>query len=71
MKEMAAQARDTLVFLSRDDTDYREPGHLLSSGLRGRTSLVTSNTLLGELDHDVKKRGHIIPSFYIKCGYPK
>ena len=74
MKEMAVKERDTAIFLSCDDKatiDYGEPGHLLSTGVRGRTSITPSSSLLGALDHDVKKRGHIIPSVILNVDIPE
>ena len=74
LKEMAIQERETSILLSCDDKatiDYREPGHVLSTGVRGRTSIVSSNSLRGALDHDVKKRGHIIPSVFLNVDIPE
>ena len=73
MKEVAVQKKDTSCFLSCDDKttiNYREPGHALSTGVRRRTSIVPSRSLLGALDHDVKKRGHIIPSVILIVYVP-
>ena len=70
---MASRERETSVFLSCDDKatiDYGEPGHTLSTGVRGKTSIVPSKSLLGALDHDVKKRGHIIPSVILDVDIP-
>ena len=49
LKEMAIQERETSILLSCDDKatiDYGEPGHVLSTGVGGRTSIVSSNSLL-------------------------
>ena len=73
MKEMAVQEKDTSFFLSCDDKatiDYGEPGHALSTGVRGRTSIVPLSSLLGALDHDVKNSGHIIPSVILNVDVP-
>ena len=56
IRELAIQDRGNCVFISCDDKskiDFGEPGHVLSSGVRGKKSIAPSNTTLVSLDHDV------------------
>ncbi|XP_066934138.1 uncharacterized protein [Clytia hemisphaerica] len=60
LREMAILNRDPCVFISCDDKakiDFGEPGSAVSTGVRGRKSLVPSTSMLGALDHDVNQKG--------------
>lgn len=53
---------DECVFLSSDDKakiQFGEPGSALSTGVRGKKSIVPVGTVLGALDHDVNQKGNI------------
>ena len=50
----------SVALLSRDDkakVDFGEPGVVLSTGVRGKNSLIPTTSILGALDHDVSKKG--------------
>ena len=50
---------------------FGEPGAAISSGVRGRQSIVPTTTLLGALDHDVNQKGNIIPSVTLISEIPE
>ena len=55
---MAIMYRGECVLLSCDDkakVDFGEPGAVLSTGVRGKKSLVFMTSILGALDHDVSQ----------------
>ena len=65
MRELAIKDRHKTVFVSCDDkakVSFGEPGAAISSGVRGRQSIVPTTTTLGALDHDVSQKGNMIPS---------
>ena len=73
-RELAIQRRDESVLVSCDDkakVDFGEPGNIISSGVRGKKSIVPTTTTLGALDHDVKQKGSIIPSVSLICDIPE
>lgn len=50
----------SVALLSRDDkakVDFGEPGAVLSTGVRGKNSLIPMTSILGALEHDVSKKG--------------
>ena len=60
MREMAILSRQNSVFISCDDkakVDFGEPGSAVSTGVRGKRSIVPSTSILGALDHDVNQKG--------------
>ena len=50
--------------------DYGEPGYVLSSGVRGKKSLLPMTSVLGALDHDVNQRGSLTPSVILDVDIP-
>ena len=65
MREMAIENRDSSVFVSADDkakVDFGEPGAAISSGVRGKKSIVPTTSTLAALDHDLNSKGSITPS---------
>lgn len=64
LKQFATDHRDVVVFFCADDkakVPFGEPGHLISTGVRGKSSLVPSTTTLVAEDHDVNKRARLLP----------
>ena len=51
-------------------TNFGEPGHLLSTGVRGKKCLVPSSTTIVSEDHDVHHVGSLTPSVYLECDVP-
>lgn len=49
---------------------YGEPGHLISSGTRGRSSIIPSTSTLIAEDHDVHNKGSITPSVILDIDIP-
>ena len=63
---MAITYRGECVLLSCDDkakVDFGEPGAVLSTGVRGKKSLIPTTSILGALDYDVNQKVHIFPFF--------
>ena len=59
MREMAIEHKENWLFVSFDDKanlDYGEPGTALSTGVRGKKSLIPINSTLRALDHDVSQK---------------
>ena len=51
------------LLLSCDDKakiDFGEPGCMLSTGVRGKKTLVPTTSVLGALNHDVNQKGKCI-----------
>ena len=74
LRERAIKDRDQTVFVSCDDkakVDFGEPGATISSGVRGKKSIVPTTTTLGALDHDVNQKGNIIPSVFLIGDIPE
>ena len=64
MREYAVKNRDVVTFVCVDDKSkiyYGEPNLAISSGVRGKKSIVPSSTVLGALDH-VNSKGSLTPS---------
>ena len=61
------------MFISCDDKakeSFGEPGSAISSGVRGKKTIVPTTTTLGSLDHDVDHKGSIIPTVNMVCDIP-
>ena len=74
MREMAIMFRHNSLFLSCDDkakVDFGEPGLALSSGVRGKKSIVPTTSTLAALDHDVSQKGSITPTVTMMCDIPQ
>ena len=64
MRQYAVNNREVTTFLCVNDkskVDYGEPNHAISSGVRGKKSIVPVLTVLGALDHDVNSKGSFTP----------
>ena len=64
-RELAVIYREDSVFLSCDDKskmDYGEQANVISTGVRGKKSVVLVNSVLGTLDHDLQSKGYITPT---------
>ena len=73
LKELAVLNRDSCMFISCDDkaqVNFGEPGFMISSGVRGKKSIVPTTTTLGSLEHDVNQKGSIIPIVTLICDVP-
>ena len=58
--------RGECVLLSCDDkakVDFRELGAVLSTGVRGKKSLIPTVSILGALDHHVSQKDMCFPFF--------
>ena len=70
MREMIIKYQEDSLFLLCNDKakiDYGEPGHALSTGVRGRKSIVPTTSTLGALDHDVNQKGSLTPTVTLAC----
>ena len=47
-----------------------EPGHVISTGVRGKKSIAPTSTTYAALDHDMQSKGSITPSVTLKCRVP-
>ena len=74
LKHFTVQHRDCSALIFTDDKAkiaFGEPGHLLSTGVRGRKSLVPTSSILSAEDHDVHHKGSLTPSVYLDCSVPE
>lgn len=74
MRCFAVKYRHSTTFLCVDDKskiDFGEPGLAMSSGVRGKKSLVPVSALLGALDHDQQQKGSLTPSVYLNVEIPE
>lgn len=65
LREYAVKFREQISFVCMDDKskiDFGEPGVHISSGFRGRKSIVPVESALSCLDHDVSSKGSLTPS---------
>jgi hypothetical protein len=65
MKKYSVKYRTHSSFICMDDKakiDFGEPGFALSSGVRGKKSIVPVSSVLGALDHDMNSKGSLVPS---------
>ena len=66
-------ATSNCLFVSCDNkakADYSEPGTALSTGVRGKKSLIPINSTLGALDHDVNQKGSVTPTVSLLYKVP-
>ena len=49
---------------------FSEPGHVLSTGVRGKQSIAPGGTILSAEDHDVHHKGLLTPSVYLQSTVP-
>ncbi|XP_062603864.1 uncharacterized protein LOC134265655 [Saccostrea cucullata] len=74
MREYSVMNRDETCFICLDDKakiDYGEPGLAISSGVRGKKSIVPVSTALCALDHDVASKGSLTPSVALVVDIPE
>jgi hypothetical protein len=74
LKELAVINRESCVLFCCDDKakiPFGEPGHILSTGVRGKQSLVSNSSVLGAEDHDVHHKGALTPSVYLHNANPE
>lgn len=73
LRQYAIKFRDVISLICMDDKskiDYGEPGIHISSGVRGRKSIVPLNSVLSSLDHDVSSKGSLTPSVVLNVDIP-
>ncbi|VDH89562.1 Hypothetical predicted protein [Mytilus galloprovincialis] len=73
LKEMAIEMKEHCALLFCDDkakVSVGEPGSPVSTGVRGKKSIVPSSTTLVALDHDMTKAS-LTPSVILKCKIPE
>lgn len=46
------------------------PGALMSTGVRGKLSIVPTTSTLSALDHDMQSSGSLTPFVYLDCEIP-
>lgn len=69
-----ARAAENCLLLSADDkakVSLGEPGLAISTGVRGKRSIVPQNITLAALDHDVQQKGSITPSVLLDISIPE
>lgn len=74
MRHYAHKFKDNVTFLSIDDkskVDIGEPGQLVSTGVRGKKSIVPTTSQLSALDHDVSSKSSITPSVCLNVNVPE
>ncbi|XP_076103163.1 uncharacterized protein LOC143072213 [Mytilus galloprovincialis] len=74
IRQFAIKFRDCCKLLCIDDKakiDYGEPGMAVSSGVRGKKSIVPSNVSLSALDHDLQTKGSVTPSVSLDVSIPE
>ena len=72
LKERAVQQHETVMLFFCDDkakVPFGDPNHLISSGVRGKKSIVPSTSTLSALDHDMT-RASLTPSVILQCKVP-
>ena len=73
LRELVIKSKNSCMFISCDDkvkVSFGEPGSAISSGVRGKRTIVPTTTTLGSLDHDVDHKGSIIPAVNMVCDIP-
>lgn len=73
LKERAIQMKEHTCLLFCDDkakVPFGEPGSAVSTGVRGRMSIVPTTTTLGALDHDMQSKASLVPSVTLECDVP-
>ena len=73
LKEKAVEMKEDTFLLFCDDkakVPFGEPGSAVSTGVRGRMSIVPTATTLGALDHDMQSKASLVPSVTLECNIP-
>ena len=74
MRHYAVKYRDYVSFACVDDkckVDFGEPGQAISSGVRGKKSIVPVGSNLSALDHDQNSKGSLTPSVCLLVDLPE
>lgn len=74
MKGYAVKYHGMAVMVCLDDkskVDFGEPGLAISSGVRGKKSIVATGSILSALDHDVQQKGSLTPSVCLLVDIPE
>ncbi|XP_041378644.1 uncharacterized protein LOC121390784 [Gigantopelta aegis] len=73
LKERAIKLKNNCTLMFCDDkakVPYGEPGSSVSTGVRGKVSIVPTSTTLVALDHDMTKAS-LTPSVVLDCNIPE
>lgn len=74
LRQYAIKFRDKVTFVCMDDkskVDFGEPGVHISSGVRGKKSIMPVDSALSCLDHDVSSKGSLTPSVALFVDIPE
>ncbi len=72
-KEKAIEMKEATSLLFCDDkakVPVEEPGTAVSTGVRGRMSIVPTSTTRGTPDHDMQSKASLVPSVTLECNIP-
>lgn len=67
------RSENSVLFLCLHDKDkvpFGEPGQAMSTGVRGRHSLMVGGSQPVALDHDQASKGSLTPSVILECAIP-
>ena len=70
MQEMAIEHKENCLFVSCDDkakVDYAKPGTALTTGVRGKKSLIPINSTLGVFDQNLNQKRSVTPTVSLLC----
>ena len=73
LKELAIQLKEDALLMFCDDkakVPFGDPGSAVSSGVRGKKTIVPTSTTLASLDHDMTKAS-LTPSVMLRCNVPE
>ncbi|XP_070559193.1 uncharacterized protein [Ptychodera flava] len=73
LKNKATELKDRCVMFCCDDkakVPFGEPGHAVSTGVRGKKTITPTGTTLCALDHDMTKAS-LTPSVILQCTIPE
>ena len=73
MRESAVKNKEMITFICvnhKAKVDYQEPNLAISSGVRGKKSIVPCTTALGSFDHDINSKGSITASVCLEVDIP-
>jgi hypothetical protein len=74
MRQYAVKFGEHVAFACVDDkckVDFGEPGQAISSGVRGKKSIVPCGSTLSALDHDMSSKGSLTPSVCLMVDLPE
>ena len=73
LKEMSIELKEKALLMFCDDkakVPFGDPGSAVSSGVRGKKTIVPRTTTLASLDHDMTKAS-LTPSVLLRCSVPE